>query len=226
MPTRREQYYENLRTGTEKAFEQHKVTKRPDGVYEVRREFVDEKGQTIRDGNGWMEVIHLRYGLYSGGDYDFVVFGNNTSDDKIAWMGAKPLGDSYVSEKAQIGMSGTSECLHRIDPDIFFEEAKEWLEEGLKDAMEELGKHQLGTPSYNEFEEDRANWESALRGHDKNGVVQFKPAKTFRKLLGRWDLEIEGESLGRFGRVQTSRLFCAHQAIRVVYKSLHDPTKV
>lgn len=220
MPTLREQYYARLKEETAERFKNHKVHPQMGGSFLVRSEYTNAEGKNTIDSNGWMEVHVLRNGLYSGGDYDFVVFGHYSGLDPIAWMGNKPMGDDYAFEKARIGMGSLSECLYEVDPKIFTEEAVAYVRECIQD--EEDGLATCDPADRSEYRREIRRYKEVLQAHLDDPHRCWTREWLHNEFTER-SLEIDAETLRGFGRIRNSRFYMAHEAIRKVYAALNPP---
>lgn len=218
MPTLREQYYEQMKAQVTERFKNHKVRPQKNGGFLVRCEYTDEKGKNVIDSNGWMEVHCLRNGLYSGGDYDFVIFANYSGDDPIGWIGNKPMGDDYAFEKAKIGMGDLSESLYQVDDKIFTEEAVAYVRECIQEKEDGLKTCDIA---------DRPEYRKTLKLYKRLLEVHTDDPATC--WTGDWllayfekiGLDIEPDTLHGFGRVRTGRFYNAHEAIRRVNAAIN-----
>jgi len=107
----RDDRYAQTEKQVKHAFERHLIRKESEGRWLLMRPHKDGWDDPDRrwDSNMWTEVICLEgEGLYVGGDIGHIIFryGPRGYEERVFWLGRKPAWDSYVQQKASIGMGG------------------------------------------------------------------------------------------------------------------------
>lgn len=93
------------------AFERHLIRKESEGRWLLQRPQKDgwDDPDGRWDSTFWVEIICLAgEGLYVGGDIQHLIFryGPKHPEARVFWLGRKPAWNSYVQQKACIGMGG------------------------------------------------------------------------------------------------------------------------
>lgn len=169
-----------------------------------------------REDGGWDSAFWVRITAADGllrvsGDFNPIVFAHGPRDPRacVGWMGSHPFADSYVLEKARIGMGG-DDAVYRWDSD-----------DARRDAHELIG-HEV---DYRDEDDEPTDLERALRAalessdeySGKWGCFLFQREAYNALLKHNPDDNLDIASIGR----RTSHaLELAHAAVRRLHALL------
>lgn len=199
-----EKIQEEITAECDERFSEHEIRRRGENQVFLSRPNTGDMSCTIfLAGNRHLAVI---------GDIDAVVFsyyngppqpGATRLSSAIRWMGHREIPDSYVQEKARIGMgSKTHWVLNDYDGDLFEKDARAEIN-NLIQAYGRDGEFQI---SWDEFEND-------FYAHGFIGDRTATPA-SFVDYLWKNGIRDSTEWVFDLGQRPSMRLHTAHAALR------------
>lgn len=205
----RDKYNKTMTKRAIKAFENHELITSNGDRWLIAKTY---NGGVIQ-GQYATEIISLHNcRLFVGGDIEDVIFGYHSGKhlSKVSWVGNHKCVDSYIVEKASIGMRDGGTLTLEYDEDA----AKDDLKRILQDFEEELSSSDLQPEIHETYLSDKYILTKALENtHNKTRMKQYLYD----------DLEVTDitEELQNIGKVYASRLFYAWAACRKLCELLN-----
>lgn len=206
----KQDYIARHQTMAAKDFERHVIRSRDDRSWRVQRHY--------KDGNGWdgtfsYEVLALpsHGALFVHGDINCVYFaqyGDSANPEHILrWIGTSDVG-YYVLQKARIGMCLPSDCdglLEVLDEGV-------WLDYALDDIEQRLEAKGL----FDQEDVDLEPYKDRLPEWLYDAVSGVLDGREVREVVRELEYNEEAYNceIYRWGLVPSSRLICAHEAIK------------
>ncbi len=217
-------YMKRMTETGEETFSQHRISKTLRDHEETWARWLIQK--RYDDDKGWdwtcaAEIITLSNGgILVSGDWSPVVFAHGPADphSRIAWMGSHPNVDSYIAEKATIGMGGRGDSLtEQWDSDVAL-----WrLDDVISDRKEWLTVHTNDDPDFDADPVIEALKDA--RDHRYDGAM---PLYHFlQDALGGEGYEWFFDEAPNIGNVISPRVIYAHAAIRRLHLILTEANK-
>ncbi len=221
------EYLADHQARADAAFKDHVIRKRDERSWLCFRPYTDAKAGW--HSTYWFEVIVLAGGeLYVHGDISGMHFAHygahKSAEEVLRWMGAHPSVDSYVLQKASIGMQPCSQersIVEMVDDGV-------WLDEALS---------YIGYTCFEEerpgFFDDEAHaklklYEGTIPEWLSDAVVRVLDGDSVQESTADFDFErgaCEADVHG-WGEVPSTRLIYAHAALRALVRLLDAEKQV
>jgi len=164
----REEYHEQMTTLAREAFANHQISERlSERHWLLQRPYTE--GAPGWDWTYAAEIVVTRSGnILVTGDIGPMIFGHYSEPRKnpkggVHWMGRQRGVDSYITEKASIGMGGGHpDSVYHWDTDIARADLNDYYRERVEELREEITDHVTAEAEYDEVAVDPAKIERRL----------------------------------------------------------------